>query len=159
MIPIYLKFVDYSEAARVLLGLGWMEIEPIFELFSNEGQTPSYIVHEGPELAEPCNPNMHIIGDLYTRPVMDGMTVVTPATLRPGYHVNALVEEIPPILHAYAAVGNDCSIAPKNPACVFAGWHPDEIAAREAAKNAPPPMLPADEALPAAEPAPEAPAP
>ena len=67
------------------------------------------------------NPNLDIVGTLYTREEK-------PVPL-PGYHVNALVEETPKELEPYL-------VTPTLPYRVFAGWHPDEIAAREAAEKA-----------------------
>ena len=100
MKAIYLRFPDQQTAEQVLLGIGWLV----------QGEAVLW-----------ANPNMDIIGTLYTREEK-------PVPL-PGYHVNALVEETPPDLEPYL-------VTPTLPYRVFAGWHPDEIAAREAAEKA-----------------------
>ena len=77
--------------------------------------------HDG---KQPTYHALDIRGTLYTRAVMVGKTVLVPASAKSGYHVNALVESVPKALVPYR-------VFPASPDVVFAGFHPDEIAARE----------------------------
>lgn len=75
------------------------------------------------------NTNLDVIGDLwdpavYAEGAKMGDAPPTPATKLPGWHVNALLEELPDALLPYV-------VEPISPRRVFAGWSPQEIAARE----------------------------
>lgn len=79
--------------------------------------------------------SLDLIGESYRNDaVFDGMKLVKPATKRSGYFVNWIGDELPATLTPFAT-------EPATPFRVFAGFSPEEIAAREAAKN-PPELLP-----------------
>lgn len=117
MTPFYLRFTDEAEAIAKLKEAGLVQELP-------KGQ-----------FGHAFDNGIDLIGESYRNDaVIEDGKVLQPATKRSGYFANWIGEKLPAVLVPFAT-------EPATPFRVFAGFSPEEIAAREAAKN-PPAMLP-----------------
>ena len=98
MRPFFLKFSDEAEAR--LVGETWLQLRKDGS-YVEDVATPEW--------------SYHVVGLLYTKPVMVDGVITVPSVQKPGFHVNVLTEALPEGLLP-------CVVEPVTPECVFGGW-------------------------------------